>query len=416
MDIEQEFVITDMAQDSLTLSLKAYGPMQQMFSELWYQHLSLTYKQQNEEISIPYQFDGVSLSFALPANSCTLKVAYQFWSDYFTHSVQGYFCPFKYSWHSWYFNAPDMKISHVEIEDVDAYYMLVNLPSIKTEHSTILEASSINDDEGVSFYLFKKEYYEKKTFLHGSNTINLYLTKGQGIVPKTNGEYGGIGYPEYRLTDQKINDYIQKVQNAFNKLDSIIFPKENAEFTIFEADLTMIYGEATFMWSAAIPIWKENKFALLLDTTCITENNTLLHELIHTYYNNLLPPEEDSTHLLFGEAMTEYLSKCLYYDNMRQRDSSFNRDMIDFAGMDNKVYSVYSNDSGTEGERVRYLRAPFVIHEFAQILGEDKFIHILSQFFKEAKIKKQMRLSDLESLLKANGISDKQWKWLIKNL
>jgi hypothetical protein len=318
-----------------------------------------------------------------------------------------------------------MKIDKVEITDYDSLYMIINLPFIKKDNKTVLDVSGLDYKEGITIHFLEKSFFKDISFKEGTNTIHLFMNHNEVKVYYPNDTDSYYTYPDNRLSKKLTDKYITEVKDVFKKLNTFFAPLEQSEINIYEADLTMVTPNGNLQWGVSIPIWKENKFSILIDTSAILYTNTMIHELIHIYYNRILPAENDSTSFFFGESMTEYLAKCFKYKNLRQRDSMFNQAMVDFARMNYTEYSIFkvsdnsmlSDSSSMAGSsQVIYLKTPFVIHVFAQMIGEEKFLNIVSQFYKEAKQRNEISFIRFEELLKENGVSDKQWEWFVKNL
>jgi hypothetical protein len=420
IDVNQELIIEDFQQDTFVLTLEHYFSMQMVMYPFLFQKISVTYEEGNREVSLPYEFYGTDLSFVLPASSCKINLSYQCVTDYFCRAegAPSYFMPYHFSWNSWYFTCPDMEISKVEIANYESVYMIINLPLIKKDNKIILDASAIDYKEGITIHLLEKKYYEKITFQEKTNIINIFIHKGEIRIYKEDDPILYDPYPGNRLSKKLVNRYITEVKNVFKQLNTFFSPLEQSEINIYEADLTMKTDNGHIQWGVSIPVWKNNKFSILIDTSAVLYTNTMIHELIHIYYNRILPPESDSTHLFFGEGMTEYLAKCFKYRNLRQRDSIFNQAMIDFARMNYDEYSIFkvSDNSMAGSSQVIYLKTPFIIHTFAQMMGEEKFLNIVSLFYKEAKQRNEISFIRFEELLKENGITDKQWEWFVKSL
>jgi hypothetical protein len=296
--------------------------------------------------------------------------------------------------------------------------MIINLPFAKKENKTVLDVSAIDYKEGITIHFLKKSFYKEISFKERTNMIHLFMNYDVIKVPNPNDTDLYSAFPGNRLSKELISRYMSEVKNVFKELNTFFFPLEQSEISIYEADLTMKTPYGNIQWGVSLPVWKDNKFSILIDTSAILHTNTMIHELIHIYYNRILPPEGDSTRSFFGEGMTEYLAKCFKYKNLRQRDSIFNQAMIDFARMNYNEYSIFKvTDNGMEGSsQIIYLRTPFIIHVFAQMIGEEKFLDIVSRFYKEAKQRNEISFIRFEELLKENGVTDNQWEWFVKNL
>jgi hypothetical protein len=305
-----------------------------------------------------------------------------------------------------------MNIDYAEIFEYDSVYILTNLPYKKINNKMVMDISEMKEEDGVVFVFLEKSYFENFSFYHKSNKINLFINKGEIKIQSPNDTIDYFVYPGNRVIAELTDKYITRVKSVLDELDSVIFPLENSEINIYDAVLLLKIEEATYRWGAAFPIKKDRQFSILIDTSGTFESN-LIHELIHAYYSDLTPPTNDSTHLFFEEGLTEYLAKCVQYKALLVRDSAFHYDMIDNYKAGNYGFSIFQKNNTELGE---YCITPFVIHIFAQTVGEKKFLSILNHFFKEAKKQSYFSMTLLERLMKENGITNKQWNWFMKNL
>jgi hypothetical protein len=415
VDVKQEFFIEDYPNDTMIIELRSCSPMQIFLHYLFYQDIKLTSIEGQEEKNIPYQFEGTSLSFKLPSSSCSLKLSYAFTSDYFVRADNSasYIFTLGTASNSWYFTCDNMNIDYAEIFEYDSVYILTNLPYKKIENKMVMDMSEMKEEDGVIFVFLERSYFEKFSFYHKSNKINLFINKEAIKIPKPNDTINYSVYPGNRVTPELTNRYITRVKSIIDELDSIIFPLENSEINIYDAVLLLKIEEATYRWGAAFPVNKDRQFTILIDTSDAFESNTIIHELIHAYYSNLTPSANDTTHLFFSEGLTEYLAKYVQYKDRLIRDSAFHYDMIDNYRDGNYEFSIFQKNNTELGE---YTITPFVIHVFAQIVGEEKFLSILNHFFKEVKKQGYFSMTLLEKLMKENNVTNKQWNWFIKNL
>jgi hypothetical protein len=305
-----------------------------------------------------------------------------------------------------------MKVDYAEMFEYDSVYILTNLPHKKVDNKMIMDVSEVKEEDGVIFVFLEKSFFKKTNFSHKSNNINLYLNTEEIRIPYPNDTISYSFYPGNRVTPQLTDTYITKIKSILDELDSIIFPLENSEINIYDAVLMLKIEGATYRFGVAFPITKDKQFSILVDTSAVFESD-LIHELIHAYYNHLLPPEGDTTQLFFGEGLTEYLAKYLQYKDRLIRDSVFHYDMVGNYKAGNYGFSIFQKDNTELGE---YCITPFMIHVFAQTVGEEKFISILNHFFREGKKQGSFSMELLEKLMKENGVTDKQWNWFVKNL
>jgi hypothetical protein len=307
-----------------------------------------------------------------------------------------------------------MKIDYVEIFEHDTVYILTNLPHKKVENKMVLDISEVREEDGIIFIFLEKSFFKKTNFSHKSNNINLFLNTGEIRIPITpNDTIDYYVYPSNRVTFELTSSYITRVKSILDELDSIIFPLENSEINIYDAVLLLKIEGATYRFGVAFPVAKDRQYSILIDTSEVFESNTLIHELIHAYYDNLTPPKNDTTSLFFREGLTEYLAKYLQCKDRLIRDSIFHYDMISNYKSGNYGFSIFQKDNTELGE---YCITPFIIHVFAQTIGEEKFLSILNHFFKEAKKQGNFSMELLEKLMKKNGITSRQWNWFVKNL
>jgi hypothetical protein len=117
------------------------------------------------------------------------------------------------------------------------------------------------------------------------------------------------------------------------------------------------------------------------------------------------------------------LALYIYYEDKQERDIKFNRKMIFFAKEPNEDYSIFKLSSsernantGRGSSTVVYEKTPFIIHTFAQMVGEEKFHAVLKQFYTKVAEGMTINLPVFEQTLKENGVTDEEWSWLIRNL
>jgi hypothetical protein len=419
IDVIQELEFSNYAFDTVLMKLESCSPMQITLCNLFYQNMKLTYFDKKEEISIKYTFDGVNISFILPKPTCNLKLTYQYTNDYFLRddNKATYIIPVGVSSNSWYFTCDNMDVIYAEVKTMlsDDFYLLMDRTKDIQKNKFIFDILKFNKNEPISFVLLEKDYFHPISFNVNNARVNLFIFKGQNKIMQDEKSDNFKISPGDRVNEQLISQYITNVKSYLDLLDSIIFPLEEREVNIYEAVLEMEINESVFTWGVPFIDYRTHIYGLLLDTSAILNNQIMLHELIHHYTNRILPPKGDSARLFFQESLTEYLAVCLKYPNAHQRDSIFNQKIIETCLSGNGSYSILKHltDDGSFGQ---YTRTPFMIHAFANILGENKFLSVLSEFYKEAFKKGAMSFELLEKICKQNGITDKQWNLFKKTL
>ena len=426
-DVTQEFVLEKHITDTLFLTLdKHYSFWQSLFPLHFHQKLTVEIISKNKKQSLKPDFDGTTLRIPLPSSSCTVKLNYFYSTDYSVRSSNtnspSYVWSCNQHHHSWYFNYPDMQFDKVEFTNPydSLLYLFVDAPSSKQNEKIILETKNMNK-EYINFYLFEMPFFHKTTCIQHTDTINIYLDKGAIIIPNSKGSFrNGITLPGNRATQALEDSCKNLITHALKKLNAIFPPLQGRKIDIFDADLTM---NDAVTWGTNASDKKSNHHMILIDTSYWQEHD-LIHELIHLYSKNPLSQyDDDSTIYFFGESITEYLAVCIRYEDKQTRDLVFNKKIILFAKEPNEHYSIFklsSNSADLNTARGSYLvvyhKTPFIIHTFAQMVGEEKFHAALKQFY--AKVAKGMtiNLSNFEQIVKENGVTDKQWNWFIRNL
>ena len=423
-DVTQEFILEKHTTDTLFLTLDKYGTFQLMMYPEFYQKLTVDIISKNKKQSIEPNFDGKSLRVPLPTSSCIVQLNYLYSSDYETRNYSTFNPPGFYfwacmpSWHSWYFTYPNMQFDKVEFQNTDSsLYFFVDVPSSKHNEKIILDTKSIDRD--INFYLFQKPFFHKTTYIQHADTINIYLDKGEVLIPNPKGSISNnTVLPGNRATQTLVDSCKNFIAYTLKKIDAIFPSLQGAVIDIFDADLSI---NNTFVWGKSASDRKNNRHMVFVDTS-FWHNYSLIHELIHLY-NDVPLSKDDSTFYFFEESITEYLAVCFRYEDKQTRDLVFNKKMISFAQEPNEDYSIFKLASNSaDGNTARgsslvvYNKTPFIIHTLAQMVGEDKFHAALKEFYTKVAKGMAVNLSNFEQIVKENGITDRQWNWFVKNL
>jgi len=420
-EITQEFVLEKHTKDTLFLTLDNYGFMQSLAYPQLYPKLTVEIISKNKKQSVKPNFNGFTLSVPLPISSCTVKVNYLYNSDYAYRSSGAtgfYLWSCMPSWHSWYFNYPNMQFNKVEFTNSNdsLLYFFVDVPSSQQNGKMILDTKSIDRD--INFFLIQKPFYHKTTCIQNVDTINIYLDKGAILIPNPKGSISNnTVVPGNRVTQALEDSCKNSIKRTLKKINDFFSPLHGT-IDIFDADLTI---NDVITWGKGASDRKNNHHLILIDTS-YWHDQSLIHELIHLY--NYVPlPEKDSTVYFFNESITEYLAVCFCYEDKQERDLVFNQKIISFARVPNKDYSIFKLSSnsanantGRGSSLVVYDKTPFIIHTLAQMVGEEKFLAALKQFYAKVAQGMAINLPNFEQILKENGVTDKQWDWFMRNL
>jgi hypothetical protein len=413
--ITQSFQIRSEKKDTLYFVID--NPSQfSFFNAFYFQKLYI--KERNTNDTIPHIFAFDTLKVILPKKDCNIEIHYYYQPDYFMFGneyVACLFCPYQQSWFSWYFSLPNMKINDVIISVHEQIYFFANLMRKKTDKGKIYLSTESIPENGISFFWIEKPYYEYIKTSIRSQQYNLYLLKGFTFTDDSASCYT-LMPPLQKVDSSVINTYISDLNKAVEGLVKIF--QKNVSFDIVEALLDISQGEDRIRWGSAFPLSDSNVF-IFMDTSFWSGHNCL-HEIVHAY-NDILPAKSDSSYYFFHESMTEYLSIYFKY-NREKRDAVYEAKILKYINLKQDYISIFEiNKSevsldfgGTYG--VTYLKTPYVINSFAKRIGEDKFIEILSLFYKQIRKTKTVNFLEFEKIFKSNGVSDEDWAWLMKNL
>ena len=423
-DVTQEFILEKFSTDTLFLRLDNYSFLQPILYQQSFQKLTINIISKNKKQSVKPNFDGINLSIPLPTSSCTVRLNYFYSSDYTMRSLNSnaphYVWPCEQFQSSWYFTCSDMQIGKAEFNNPDnsLIYLFVNAPSFRQNGKIILDMKKMNK-EGINFYLFEKPFFHKTTCIENTDTINIYLDRGDSLISTPGAFWNNIILPGNMRVTQALEDSCKNfISHALKKINTIFPPLQGVKIDIFDADLSV---NGVLAWGTAASDENNNHYMVLIDTS-MWHDHYLIHELIHLY-NPVPYSKEDSTIYFFKESITEYLAVCIRYEDRQERELVFNRKMIFFAKEPNEDYSIFQLSSNSrDGNTARgsslvvYDKTPFIIHTFAQMIGEEKFHAALKQFYAKVAEGMAINLPNFEQALKENGITDKQWEWFMNYL
>jgi len=423
-DITQEFVLEKFSMDTLFVKLEnIYNFLHPFMYQDFYQKLTVEIISKNKKQSVKPDFDGITLRIPLLTSSCTVKLNYFYNSDYSFRSLNSsaphYVWPCEHLNQSWYFDHPDMQIDKVEFSNPEdsLLYLFVAAPSYRRNEKIIVDMESM-DNKNINFYLFEKPFFHKTTCIEGIDTINIYLDREVTLIPTPGAFWNNIILPGNRATQALVDSSKNSITRVLKKINTIFSPLQRAiTIDIFDADLSVSGGMA---WGASVSD-KNNHHLILIDTS-FWHDQSLIHELIHLY-NPVPYSKDDSTYYFFAESMTEYLAVCFRYEDKQERELVFNYKISFFTRSPNEDYSIFKLSSnatdpttGRGSGVVIYDKTPFIIHTFALIVGEEKFLAALKQFYAKVAQGMAINLPNFEQILKENGVTDKEWAWFMRNL
>jgi hypothetical protein len=430
--VTQTINLQDYQDKQIKLYLQNLPYFHQILFAEYYKNLTVfSLKNEIDTIPLHFQFNGDTLFVDTDNNTTNFVIQYRFQSDYFLRTSEGqtliFFQPQLCNWHSWFFAAENMKIENAvfNVPDKEIYFWANNTLKI-TDFTYKTDLSKITKNN-VSFYIIKKSFYNNVSFKEKNVLCNFYLLKNviadTTEVIRNNISDRKISYiAENKFVPQK--NTINQIKNAIKQIVNIFDNKKNIKLNVVDAYLTIKdFQDNKFLWGNATEI-SNNEYWLLLDTSMLKNIN--FHEFIHPFFDNNLS-KNDIAPFFFNESMIEYIAVWLSYKSEKQRDSVFNRKNEFYKNLDVKdlsctsIFKVTENKYNMDGTRggdaaVVYEKTPYKIHKFAKNIGNERFISILSKFYKSANRKGYASFSDFEKIMKQNGVSDKQWNDFIKDL
>ncbi|MDR1544058.1 MAG: hypothetical protein LBS50_06585, partial [Prevotellaceae bacterium] len=152
-----------------------------------------------------------------------------------------------------------------------------------------------------------------------------------------------------------------------------------------------------------------NKYFIMIDTS-FWQNTSLVHELLHTFCSFNVD-KNDSAYYFFGESIIEYLANYFYFTK-QERETSLIKN-YEKVSNHTSIFKIIDNrmsaETGTGTAEVVYLKTPYKIYLLAKSIGEDKFVSLLSKFYKQVKIKNSCTFPDFQQFMLKNGVTQKQW-------
>jgi hypothetical protein len=322
-----------------------------------------------------------------------------------------YLQAYMYDTQSWLFSYLGMKVDSVVFTIPEDYAFFVNQPSTYSNDTCLVNLSSSTNID-VSFYVMKKNYYQQHTIDDKYTTTVIYFLKNIALSSDST-YYISTEQDPFLLVKRKesLHTWMQEIQHFFNT-------KEHKNIYIIDANLR----NEKVAWGRTHEI-NQKDFLIFIDTS-MWKNNSLCHEIIHTYIpHDYNPPQNDSTHYFFSESIVEYLSNYFFYEK-QVLPAIFENSIREYYEKEANVTSIFKitnnrRDASTGGGTARtiYTKTPYIIHKFAQMIGgDDYFVELLAMFYQQVHVKKQASLYDMEHFFKSKSVTNKQWNWFIHNL
>jgi hypothetical protein len=352
-----------------------------------------------------FDFDGRKMNIITNKKDSEIQIEYVYFNNFFPYSdslkMLAFISPFLALYSTWYLcpNYDDtVRFDNLTINVPDNTYFFATCPYERHGQQYILNTAKTQYKD-ISFFILEKDYYEKYEI---NPNVNVYFSRG-AFVDFENKIRIPLDSLDKNIVEQRINGIkksISKIENIFGSDNKYIIDiadayRNRGKFTEGNAYRTSDNSSFAFIDSS---FWNVPSF---------------IHELIHCY----TPYVKDSAGYFFTESMTEYIANYIYYENDIERDNAFTDNILIHSrhdGIVNKsIFSLTENSTniklGYGTSSIIYWKIPFIIHTFAKRVGENKFIDILKQFYKQAKQKGRTDFSDFENIIKANEIKERDW-------
>lgn len=417
--IQQNFKFKNYLQDTIVLYLEKSDNA--WLNEFYYQKIAVFLIQKNKKDAVNFIFSENCIKFVTPAKNCKIEVEYYYQPDYLLYSnstTKVSLTRVSSTWYSWYFTMPNIKIENIEFNLPKNKHLITSVLRKNNKNKIYLDCTKISDFYGITFLVLENPYYENFNVKIGKNNFNIFALKGTQTTSDSTSFSTMYPPKDTVLSIDKYRNYLLptlNIEKIFNKHISI---------DIIDGDVSI---NDVHKMGMGYPVGINNGF-VVMDTAFWNDANGL-HEIIHLY-NNILPDKKNTSFYFFNESITEFL--CTYFSNStnNKTDSIFIAKITKYNENNTNCESIFnvvknefviSNDDterkyigGTYG--IVYLKTPYKLYQFAQSVGKENFIKLLSLFYKNVQKKKVCNFSDFEKIMKQNGVTNEQWNDFIKDL
>lgn len=406
--IKERICLNNYPTDTLQLKLE-YSDMYYFYQYFFPRMRIFSHSVTGLQKEIPYEFDGKVLKVPFTNGVETISLEYEYQSDVFLRSgfeLITYLVPYIYSSNSWYFTCDNMQIDSVKVNIPNDLCFFANLPIQKNDKQLLLLTDNL-ENNNITFFTLRKEFYTYSAFTYKNITVNLLQTSGAVLLDSSDFI---PGIPNKKLQAERV----KIAKNAIKRISRFLKIDRPLQITIADRNLTKkdVVGWATTCHST------NNDSFVLIDNS-MWDDNGIFHELIHAFdHKALMKSNTDSAAFFFAESLPEYFSVCLKYKNKEERDAILGNKILAFARSKNEQSSIM----GLEQSNLRvgggtgfivYYKTPFLIHEFVKSIGEKRFWKAFDDFYKEVQQRDKISFKDFERVMKAHGVTDQQWDWFL---
>lgn len=387
-----------------TLYLDLLNQMRLPTKQLGILNLSVTTKGKK----LSFHFDRKRLSIPLPRNTKQIDISYQVTGqNLFLFNEDNFSISETYEQRavSWYFISDNMKFNEVVVNIPDGTTLLTNTECARNNNSYKLDTAEINKSNQIDMVIFNNRFYTSFSNTINNVTYNLYLHNFEELgidstllnSPKS--PYVQAFFPKKIIDKCKLEQNFYATNKQVEKAMSFFPPTDKRiKFDI----LSYYWGGKDFGNG-----WVTGKL-MQIDTSFVA-NRPFIHECIHIfdplgdYYQTA-----DSAKIFFSESMIDFLADYIYLDgDLSKKDNRAIR-MINYTKKSPDFTSIFQvKENNPKSQPIIYARTPFIIREYALLIGVDKFIKSLKEFYEQSYKKKQVEINDFKAILLKNTNNDK---------
>ncbi|MFR9166528.1 MAG: hypothetical protein ACLVKO_10045 [Dysgonomonas sp.] len=422
INIEQKVHLLDTKIDSLVLKLEYPSPFNSILWQLFFHNMTVNEVTEAGQYPLDFSFDGECLKINTSDHTKEIIICYQFQSDYFmkmdSEQLFVFFQPQIYDWHSWFFTYPTMKLGEVKFicNDKNTLFFANNFE--KKNGNYIIKTEELKNNN-ISFYLLNNDYYKTANIIQDSTQLCLHLSKGL-LIDSLYSDASNLQQIKLSPANTTINIDVSKIRNSLINAEHVF--NNNKFKTIDIADAWLEYtaeDNKKLVWGNTTKC-SPNSYFILADTS-LWNGQGITHEILHVFSQDE-NYETDSAKYFFKESLIEYMAICFYYENDEKIDSIFNQNIKLFNDLntnaERSIFNIDSNvanRSGSGTNFIIYQKTPYIIYLFAQKIGQEKFISLLSEYYTVAQAKQRYFFSDFEKVMKKE-VEKEHWQSFIKGL
>lgn len=359
------------------------------------------------------KYNGAGIKVIVPLrknnqHAFDITLEYDYFSDYFmpwrSLSTQQHlaFCPFWDYWDIWYFSTDAMEWGsmNVTLADTNNTYFLTNQQY--TSYDSIYTISINPQGEGVCMFLLDSVLYNHTEVQVENAKIGLYLQKLFDVSDDC--EISDVHDRDYR-------QYMPRLQQWISLLEQFTADSMPRQFDIIDGSMAMFEG-----MGYGTAVRNDRQYIVFADSG-FWNMPGMVHEITHCYLDYAC--DTMAGRYLFSESFAELVAAYVFCNKDTSAMSEIltsHYNILSEKDYNKSIFDVRSN-TFSSNSWVIYYKVPYVLFRFAQRIGFERFIDLLSGYV--VRLEKQnlsANIQDFEQYLKAYGVSDEDWNWLYNAL